>query len=120
MANILEFLRGVLTSQDEQLRFRGNPHGYVTAHGFADLSGEDIVEAVKAMRSSMSPEIAAALAPYEGNEDGLPPVRPLVGETDLDAAVRQMLFLASLTPAPTAAPAPEPPAPEPEAEPVRE
>src|SRR3954465_11973169 len=44
MANILELLRGVLTSADEQERFSGNPHGYLTAHDCGDLTGEDVVE----------------------------------------------------------------------------
>ncbi|MEY2448554.1 MAG: hypothetical protein QOH79_2030, partial [Acidimicrobiaceae bacterium] len=64
MANILEFLRGLLTSGDEQQRFAGNPHGYLTAHGFDDLSGEDVAEAIRAVARTLPTELADRLAPF--------------------------------------------------------
>src|SRR5689334_641817 len=98
MANILEFLRGLLTSGDEQQRFAGNPHGYLTAHGFDDLSGEDVAEAIRAVARTLPPDIAERLAPFHSDDDSLPPVRPQIGESELDAAVRQLQFATSLTP----------------------
>src|SRR5882757_5740836 len=99
MANILEFLRGLLTSGDEQQRFAGNPHGYLTAHGFDDLSGEDIAEAIRAVARTLPNEVSDRLAPFHSDDGSLPPVRPQIGETELDAAVRQLQFATSLTPA---------------------
>ena len=86
MANILEFLRGLLTNADEQQRFAGNPHGYVTSHGFADLSGEDVTEAIRFVYRSLPDDLAQRLSVYEGDSGDLPPVRPQVGESALDVS----------------------------------
>lgn len=99
MANILEFVRGLLTSSDEQQRFAGNPHGYLTAHGFDDLSGEDVAEAIRAVARTLPDDVSDHLAPFHSADDSLPPVRPQIGESELDAAVRQLQFATSLTPA---------------------
>src|SRR5688572_4324932 len=98
MANILEFLRGLLTSGDEQQRFVGNPHGYLTAHGFDDLSGEDVAEAIRAVARTLPSDVAERLAPFHSDDETLPPVRPQIGESELDAAVRLLQYAASLTP----------------------
>ncbi|MEY2582666.1 MAG: hypothetical protein QOE09_2515, partial [Ilumatobacteraceae bacterium] len=98
MANILEFLRGLLTSGDEQQRFAGNPHGYLTAHGFDDLSGEDVAEAIRAVARTLPPDLAERMAPFHSDDGSLPPIRPQIGESELDAAVRQLQFATSLTP----------------------
>src|SRR3954451_12348747 len=98
MANILEFLRGLLTSGDEQERFISNPHGYLTAHGFEDLSGEDVAEAIRAVARTLPPDLASRLAPFHSDDGELPPVRPQIGESELDAAVRQLQFATQLTP----------------------
>lgn len=100
MANILELLRDVLTVGDEREQFAGNPHGYLTAHGFGDLSGEDVVEGIRAVRPTLPDGVAARLEPYGGAGDGaaLPPVRPQRGESALDAAVRQLQHAAELNP----------------------
>ena len=92
MANILEFLRGLLTSSDEQSRFAGNPHGYLTAHGFDDLSGEDVAEAIRVVARTLPNEVAESLGPFHADDGQLPPVRPQIGESELDAAVRQLQF----------------------------
>ena len=117
MANILEFLRGVLTDAESQRLFRSDPEGFVTRAGFGDLTGEDVVEAVAVLRRSLLPHVAAALADFE-DESRLPPVRPSFNERELDAALRQLHHAVDLTAdttIPTAArPAPEP-TPEPEA-----
>jgi hypothetical protein len=97
MANILEFVREVLTNEGEQKLFLGEPHGYLNVHDFGDLSGEDVAEAVAALRATLPEDVAGRLAAYEGQGDELPPVRPLVGESDLDAAVRQLMHAAMLT-----------------------
>src|SRR3954451_9908283 len=120
MANILEFLRGLLTSGDEQERFISNPHGYLTAHGFEDLSGEDVAEAIRAVARTLPDDVAARLAPFHSDGGDLPPVRPQIGESELDAAVRQLQFATSLNPvdAEAEAPPPPPPPPPPVEEPV--
>jgi hypothetical protein len=97
VANILELLRDVLTVGDERERFAGNPHGYLTTHGFGDLSGEDVVEGIRAVRPTLPDTIAARLEPYDG-DTSLPPVRPQRGESALDAAVRQLQHAAALNP----------------------
>jgi hypothetical protein len=117
MANILEFLRGVLTDAESQRLFRSDPEGFVTRAGFGDLTGEDVVEAVAVLRRSLLPHVAAALADFE-DETRLPAVRPSFNERELDAALRQLHHAVDLTAdttIPTAVrPAPEP-TPEPEA-----
>lgn len=101
MANILELLRDVLTVGDERERFAGNPRGYLTSHGFGDLSGEDVVEGIRAVRTTLPDGVAARLEAYDGGaggDAGLPPVRPRRGESPLDAAVRQLQHAAALNP----------------------
>jgi hypothetical protein len=124
MANILELLRDVLTVDDAQREFAGNPHDYLASHGYGDLSGEDVVEGLRAVRASLPGPVAERLSAYDdaGGEDGLPPVRPQRGESELDAAVRQLQHATTLNP--LAPPTQEPemstepdqaPPPEPEA-----
>jgi len=91
MANILEFLRGVLTEPDAQEAFRKDPEGYVDDAGFVDLTGEDVVEAVLVLRRSLPDELADRLGAFEDDDD-LPSVRPGPDETELDAAVRMLAF----------------------------
>jgi hypothetical protein len=91
MANILEFLRGVLTEPDAQESFRADPGDYIDKAGFVDLTGEDVVEAVLVLRRSLPDELAARLTAFE-DDDTLPPVRPGPEETELDAAVRMLNF----------------------------
>jgi hypothetical protein len=74
MPNILDFVRGLLTDTEEQKRFAEDARGYVTEHGFADLSGEDVTEALRRLT---------------------PAPRPEPGETELDAAVRLLRFAIS-------------------------
>ena len=98
MANILEFLRMLLTTEDEQRRFTANPQQYLAVHEFDHLSGEDVAEAIPVLMQSLPRELTDLLAPYD-DEDGdheITPVRPLVGETDADAAIRQLTFATSL------------------------
>lgn len=134
----MEFLRGLLTDAGEQKRFAGNPLGYVTAHGFPDLSGEDVTEAMRVVARTLPDGAGERLSAYGRGEGEIPPVRPQVGETELDAAVRQLRFAISLSPAvspadmDTTEPEPEtvaeahdavaeePPTPEPEPDPHRE
>lgn len=106
MANILEFLRGVLTDPGAQGAFRADPPGFLDRAGFADLTGEDVVEAVLVLRRSLPDDAAKALAPFE-DEDGLPPVRPAHDEQELDAAVRVLAFAVDQAPPPHE-PEPEP------------
>ena len=96
MANILEFLRGVLTDGESQRLFRNDPEGFVTRAGFGDLTGEDVVEAVAVLRRSLLPNVAAALTDFE-DETKLPPVRPSFNERELDAALRQLHHAVDLT-----------------------
>jgi hypothetical protein len=96
MANILEFLRGVLTDADSQQLFRNDPEGFVSRAGFDDLTGEDVVEAIVVLRRSLLPEVAAVLADFE-DETKLPPVRPAFDERELDAALRQLHHAIDLT-----------------------
>jgi hypothetical protein len=91
MANILEFLRGVLTESDAQETFRADPGGYIDEAGFVDLTGEDVVEAVLVLRRSLPDDLAARLTAFE-DDDALPSVRPGPEETELDAAVRMLNF----------------------------
>jgi hypothetical protein len=106
MANILEFLRGVLTDGEAQRLFLADPDGFVTRSGFADLTGEDVVEAIAVLRRSLPPDAAARLADFE-DERSLPAVRPAFDERELDAAVRQLRHAVGLL----GGAAPEPAAP---------
>ncbi len=106
MANILEFLRGLLTVGEAQRVFRADPEGFITRAGFADLAGEDVLEAIAVLRRSLPPDVAAVLADFE-DERRLPPVRPSFEERDIDAAVRQLHHAVDLVTgkiAPTAGP----------------
>lgn len=89
MANILEFLRGVLTDPEAQRALDADADGYLTRAGLGDLTGEDIVEAVGVLRRSLPAEVATALATFD-DEGAIPAVRPGLGERELDAAIRQL------------------------------
>ena len=91
MANILEFLRGVLIDPGSQSSFRADPAAHLETAGFGDLTGEDVVEAVAVLRRSLPADVADALAPFD-DEDHLPAVRPATDERELDAAVRILTF----------------------------
>ncbi len=91
MANILEFLRGVITEPEARGAFQADPDGYIERAGFVDLTGEDVVEAVLVLRRSLPEDVAARLSAFE-DDDELPAVRPGPEETELDAAVRMLHF----------------------------
>src|SRR5262245_53258369 len=103
MPNILDFVRGLLTDAEEQERFAEDPQGYVTDRGFADLSGEDVTEAVRRLAPTLPDGDGGAdggrWSGYTRDDDDIPPARPERGETELDAAVRQLRFAVSLSPA---------------------
>jgi cell division septum initiation protein DivIVA len=101
MANSLEFLRGLLTEADQQQRFEDDPATYVTSSGFPDLSGEDVAEAIRVLVRTLPPQTGGRLAPYARDDGDVPAVRPQVGETEFDAAIRQLRFAVFLSPAAT-------------------
>ena len=115
MANILEFLRGVLTDAEIREAFQADPTGFLQRTGFGDLTGEDVAEAIAVVRRSLPEQAAAALAAFEDDDD-LSAVRPQAGERELDAAARVLLYAVGQVPlgrrdaAPEAggAPAPSP------------
>jgi len=99
MPTILELLRGVLTVEDQQQRFAADPYNYLATNGFGELSGDEMVAAIRTVRPSTPPDVQAALAVYEsGEENAIPPTQSEAGEHPLDAAVRQLWYAASLTP----------------------
>ena len=109
MANILEFLRNVLTERDTQHAFRADPVGYLQNSGFADLTGEDVVEGVAVLRGSLAEPVATGLDPFVLRV-GLPAAGPVGGETELDAAIRMLFFAVDCVPPPEEAAPAEPPA----------
>jgi F0F1-type ATP synthase membrane subunit b/b' len=72
-------------------------------HGFGDLSGEDVIEALRVVRRT-TPGLSHLLEPIALDNTGLPPVRPLPGESELDAAVRQLEHAVTLCGGPAFAP----------------
>jgi hypothetical protein len=102
MANILEFLRNVLTENDAQTAFRADPVGYLQGAGFADLTGEDVVEGVAVLRGSLTEHVASGLDPFVLRV-GLPAAGPVGSETELDAAIRMLFFAVDRVPPPEAA-----------------
>jgi hypothetical protein len=96
MANILHFLRDLLENEETQQRFEHDRVGLLKEQGLGDLSGEDVVEAVRQIRHDLTGEAAARLGGYADESGATPPARPLVGESELDAAVRQLVHVVSL------------------------
>jgi hypothetical protein len=96
MANILEFLRGLLTNDTEQQQFGRDPYDYLTTRGVTDLSGEVVVEGIRALVRTLPPDTGSHLSPYVDGNNGVPSPRPRVGESEVDAAVRQLQFAISL------------------------
>jgi exonuclease SbcC len=102
MANILEFLRSILTTEDANTAFRDAPRDHLVASGFADLTGEDVTTALAALGPSLAPDVAAALADLEAG--GLAAsARPADGEDELDAAARVLQQAVEAVPAPAPA-----------------
>lgn len=95
MANILEFLRGLTTDPEAQRVFRVDPEGFVTRAGFADLTGEDVVEGLAVVRRSLPADVAAALADFD-DDRRIPSMRPTLGERDLDPALRLLTHAVDL------------------------
>ncbi len=86
MANILDFLRAVLTDADSQSAYRADPAGYVVWAGFGELTREDVTEGIKALQPSLGEPASSALAGF-GDEAG-PGSEPNEGESELGAAIR--------------------------------
>jgi hypothetical protein len=101
MANILEFLRGVLTDAEIRGAFQADPTGFLERTGFGDLTGEDVAEAVAVVRRSLPESAAAALSAFE-DDDELAAVLPQAGERELDAAARVLLYAVGQVPLPIA------------------
>ena len=97
MANILEFLRGVLIDAEIRDAFLADPTGFLQRTGFGDLTGEDVAEAIAVVRRSLPEPAAAALAAFEDDDD-LSAVRPQAGERELDAAARVLLYAVQQVP----------------------
>lgn len=101
MANILEFIRSVLTDAEANAAFREAPREHLTNAGFVDLTGEDVATAIDALRSSLPATHASAV-------DELGPgrlaaeARPSGGEDELDAAARVLTLAVEAVPAPSA------------------
>ena len=58
MANMLEFLQGLLTNPQEQSMFVDDPPTYLAMNEFDDMSGEDVVEAMAFVVESL-PDLTA-------------------------------------------------------------
>jgi hypothetical protein len=102
MANILEFLRSTLTTEDANTAFLEAPRDHLIDSGFADLTGEDVTTALHALGSVLEPPVASALADLEAG--GLAATaRPADGEDELDAAVRVLQQAVDAIPAPAPA-----------------
>jgi hypothetical protein len=108
MTTILEFLSDLMTDESSQQAFLSEPIDYLELHQFSDLSGEDVAEAIGVLRLSLPDDMAERLDAYDGGGAGLPPVRPTAGETDLDAAVRQLTHATMLVRAGRPVPEPQP------------
>lgn len=99
MANILEFLRSILTTEEANSSFRDAPRDHLVEAGFADLTGEDVTTALSALGPGLPPEVAAALAGLDAG--GLSATaRPTDGEDELDAAARVLQQAVDAVPAP--------------------
>ena len=96
MANILDFLRGLMTNGREQEQFGVGPEEYLASHGYADLSGEDVTEAMRVLTPALPADVGSKLSCYVDDDGSLPSVRPQMDETELDAAVRQLRFAVAL------------------------
>jgi hypothetical protein len=102
MANILEFLRTTLTTEDANTAFLEAPRDHLVESGFADLTGEDVTTALSALGAVLEPPVASALADLEAG--GLASrARPADGEDELDAAVRVLQQAVDAVPAPARA-----------------
>lgn len=111
MANLLDFLRDLLASEREQQTFAADPVGYLASHGFGDLTGEDVAEAVSVVAPALPEPASRVLATlYEGGAaagtdaggalpEGAqhlgprPPIAPGPGETAEDAAIRHLRYV---------------------------
>ena len=90
MANILEFLRGVLTDAESQRLFRSDPEGFVTEPASATSPARTSSRPSPCCGGRSLPDVADALADFE--DESQPPARsgPAFSERELDAAMRQL------------------------------
>ena len=102
MANILEFLRSTLTTEDANTAFLEAPRDHLVESGFADLTGEDVTTALSALGPGLAPAVASALADLEAGRLAAT-ARPADGEDELDAAVRVLQQAVEAVPAPAPA-----------------
>lgn len=117
VTSLLEFLRNLLVDEDERKAFNDNPESYLASHGLEDVSGEDVYDAVGLVGDTLPPRAASQLGSFYRNistgsgpvhtaqagpidspvsQHTLPPPPPVhkqPGETDLDAAIRQITYI---------------------------
>jgi hypothetical protein len=111
MANLLDFLRDLLASPREQQTFAADAVGYLAGHGFGDLTGEDVAEAVSVVAPTLpepasrvlgdlyeggagaGPDAGAAVPDAAAHLGPRPPIAPGPGETAEDAAIRHLRYV---------------------------
>jgi hypothetical protein len=103
VTTLLDFLRNLLNDPAERAAFNVNPEAYLREHGFEDLSGHDVHDAMGLVCDTLPPRVALQVGDYyrtggnrvEVNQSGQapPPVHTQAHERDLDAAIRQINYV---------------------------
>jgi len=92
MNSLLEFLRDLLNDADERAEYERNPEQYLREHGFADLCGDDVRDAMVLVRDNISTG-SGPVSVTQHMPPPPPPAEALPGETDLDSAIRQLNYV---------------------------
>ncbi len=101
VTSLLDFLRNLLGDPAERAQFDLDPEEYLREHGFADLDGHDVYDAVGLVCDTLPPSVAQEISSsyrtggnrVEVNQSGPPPVHTQPHETDLEAAIRQISYV---------------------------
>ncbi len=101
VTSLLDFLRNLLGDPAERAQFDLDPEAYLRDHGFDDLDGHDVYDAVGLVCDTLPPSVAQEISSsyrtggnrVEVNQSGPPPVHTQPHETDLEAAIRQISYV---------------------------
>ena len=114
--SLLDMLKDLIFDEKERADFNENPRQYMTTSGITEASGEDVAEAMMLVVDTLPPDVAIRYGAYTGGSTNVantganvsgggttvvnvpppPNPAPLPGETDFEAAVRQINYVTNV------------------------
>jgi hypothetical protein len=113
--SLLDMLKDLIFDDGERAAFTENPQHYMTTNGITEATGHDVAEAMLLVCDTLPPDVALRYGAYTGGSTNVantganvrggtavvqvpppPSPAPLPGETDFEAAVRQISYVTNV------------------------